>query len=76
MNMYFYQKSLSKLPLPALEQTCQKLMNWSKFMLSESEIELTRDTINHFQSAGGVGPILQNHLRDLSQDPKLNNWLE
>ena len=76
MNMYFYQKSLSKLPLPALDKTCQKLMNWSKFMLSENEIELTRDAINHFQSAGGVGPILQNHLRDLSQDPKLNNWLE
>jgi len=45
-------------------------------MLSEDEIKLTRDAINNFQSTGGVGLILQNHLRDLSKDPKLNNWLE
>lgn len=76
MNMYFYQKSLPKLPLPILDQTCQKLMNWSKIMLSEDEIKLTWDAINNFQSTRGVGPILQNHLRDLSKDPKLNNWLE
>ena len=76
MNMYDCQKSLSKLPLPTLDNTCRKLMNWSKIFLSEDEIELTRDAINHFQFADGVGPILQNHLRDLSQDPKLDNWLE
>ena len=76
MNMYDCQKSLSKLPLPTLDNTCRKLMNWSKIFLSEDEIELTRDAINHFQSADGVGPILQNHLTDLSQDPKLKNWLE
>ena len=74
MNMYDCQKSLSKLPLPTLDNTCRKLMNWSKILLSEDEIELTRDAINHFQSADGVGPILQNHLTDLSQDPKLKNW--
>ena len=76
MNMYFYQKSLLKLPLPTLEQTCQKLMNWSEVLLSNNEIKLTQNAINDFQSAGSVGPILQNHLRDLSQDPKLTNWLE
>jgi len=76
MNMYFYQKSLSKLPLPTLDNTCRKLMNWSKIFLSQDEIELTRDAINHFQSADGVGPILQNHLRDLSRNPELCNWLE
>ena len=76
MNMYFYQKSLSKLPLPTLEQTCRKLMDWSEVLLSEDEIKQTRDAINHFQSAEGVGPILQNHLRELSQDLKLKNWLE
>ena len=76
MNMYFYQKSLPKLPLPTLEQTCQKLMDWSEVMLSEDEIRLTRDAINYFQSNSGAGPILQNHLRELSQDPKLCNWLE
>jgi len=76
MNMYFYQKSLLKLPLPNLEQTCRKLMNWSEIMLSDFEIKLTRDDINDFQSTRGMGSVLQNHLRDLSQDPKLNNWLE
>jgi len=76
MNMYVYQKSLLKLPLPNLEKTCQKLMNWSEVMLSGDEIKLTQDAINDFQSTGGVGLILQNHLRDLSKDPKLNNWLE
>jgi carnitine O-acetyltransferase len=74
--MYFYQKSLLKLPLPNLEQTCRKLMNWSEIMLSDFEIKLTRDDINDFQSTRGMGSVLQNHLRDLSQDPKLNNWLE
>ena len=76
MNMYFYQKSLSKLPLPSLEQTCKKLMDWSEVFLSEDEIKLTRDAINHFQSNDGEGPILQSHLKELSRDPELCNWLE
>ena len=76
MNMYFYQKSLSKLPLPSLEQTCKKLMDWSEVFLSEDEIKFTRDAINHFQSDDGGGPILQSCLKKLSRDPELCNWLE
>jgi carnitine O-acetyltransferase len=74
--MYFYQESLLKLPLPSLEQTCQKLMDWSEVFLSEDEIKLTRNSINHFKSNGGEGPILQSYLKELSRDPELCNWLE
>ena len=76
MNMYVYQKSLLRLPLPTLEQTCQKLMEWSEVFLSNEEIKLTLDAIKHFQSDDGVGPVLQKHLKELSKDHKLCNWLE
>ena len=51
-------------------------MNWSEILLSEDEIERTRDAIHDFQFDGGMGPILQNGLIEMSQDPELTNWLE
>ena len=75
MNMYAYQDSLPKLPLPALHATCQKLMHWSEPFLSQAEIKMTRDAIRTFQD-GGVGTVLQQHLSDLSRDPGISNWLE
>ncbi len=76
MSMYTYQDSLPKLPLPTLEQTCQKLMEWSEVLLTEEEIRSTRNAINAFQEPNSKGPLLQEHLRDLSRDPEVRNWLE
>ncbi|MDW7671712.1 MAG: choline/carnitine O-acyltransferase [Bacillota bacterium] len=76
MNMYTYQDSLPKLPLPPLEQTCAKLLDWSRVFLSDSEFSQTRKAVDHFQSPEGFGPVLQHHLNDLAVNPAFQNWLE
>ena len=76
MNMYTYQDSLPKLPLPPLEQTCANLLDWSRVFLYDSEFSQTRKAVDHFQSPEGCGTVLQHHLNDLAENPAFQNWLE
>ena len=76
MNMFAKQGSLPRLPLPTLEQTCGKLLGWSRVFLSDSECRQTMEAVENFRSAEGAGPTLQHYLQDLADDPAEENWLE
>ncbi len=76
MNMYTHQQHLPRLPLPSLDQTSDKLLEWSGVFLSEKELRQTQYAVETFRSPEGVGPILQTHLKDLNSQPEIQNWLE
>ena len=76
MNMYAYQEQLPKLPLPPLDQTCDKLLDWSRIFLSSGEFLRTQQAVDHFRSPKGSGTFLQEHLKNLTEDPGIQNWLE
>ena len=76
MKMYAYQDTLPRLPLPALEESSQKLLEWSAVFLSEKELSLTREAVQAFTCPPGSGPLLQKKLEIMALDPNIPNWLE
>ena len=76
MNMYTYQDTLPRLPLPSLDSTCQKLLEWSNVFLTEEESMETQKAVNHFRSELGMGPALQRILGEMAEDPDVPNWLD
>lgn len=76
MNMYAHQNDLPRLPLPALEESSRKLLEWSAIFLSEQELIHTQEALQAFTESSGPGPTLQKKLEQMAQNPDIPNWLE
>ncbi|MGD2271885.1 MAG: choline/carnitine O-acyltransferase [Desulfobacterales bacterium] len=70
------QHLLPKLPLPGLDETCLKFIEWIQPLLTESEFNNTKKIVDQFRERGGDGEKLQKNLIQWSQRPDLTNWLE
>ena len=76
MKMYENQGKLPRLPLPSLDETCRKLLEWSKPLLSSQDYESSKKAVNSFTSNYGKGPFLQKKLYELRNRKETLNWLE
>jgi carnitine O-palmitoyltransferase 2 len=52
---YHFQKSLRRLPIPKLEQTCQRYLAAVQAVCSDSMIEEAKRTVEEFQKKEGPG---------------------
>ena len=71
---FSYQNQLPVMSIPALDKTCQKLIDWSAPLLTTLEQHNTFNVINHFLSEGGEGELLQNALIKWQQQNNDSNW--
>lgn len=71
-----HQHLLPKLPVPGLDQTLDKFIEWVRPLLTESELNTTRNIVERFRQRGGDGEKLQKKLIEWSQRQDLPNWLE
>jgi hypothetical protein len=58
--MYQFQESLPKVPLPRLEETCDRYLQTVAPLLSDIELAQTRAAVMDFEQ--GSGPELQKQL--------------
>lgn len=70
------QHLLPRLPVPALDETCDRYIRWLAPLLTEAEWRRTRTIVDEFRKKGGVGESLQAKLVEWSENPGLANWLE
>ncbi|KAJ3282746.1 Carnitine O-acetyltransferase mitochondrial [Rhizoclosmatium sp. JEL0117] len=71
-NLFKYQNSLPRLPIPSLEETCSKYLASVRPLLSETEFGTTTAVVNDFMT--GFGRTLQQRL--IEHDKlKPNSWL-
>ncbi len=70
------QRVLPRLPVPDLNETCARLIEWVQPLLSQGELSKTTQVVNEFQRPGGDGEKLQRVLIEWSQRRDLPNWLE
>ncbi|XP_062307811.1 carnitine O-acetyltransferase-like isoform X1 [Osmerus eperlanus] len=68
-----HQEGLPKLPVPPLKQTCEGYLAMLQPIVSEEELEHTRQLVTEFVSPGGVGDRLQRSLERRAR--KVDNWL-
>jgi len=71
---YQYQKELPILPIPELNITLQKLLEWSAPLLTQQEQEQTKKAVDEFLKPNGDGERLQHSLVDWSIHHGLSNW--
>lgn len=74
--MYKNQKNLPWLPLPSLNDTCNKLLKWSKPLISDEDYNASLESMNEFLSPKGIGPVLENYLISWNEQENISNWLE
>ena len=68
-----HQEGLPKLPVPPLKQTCEGYLAMLQPIVSEEELEHTRQLVAEFLTPGGVGDRLQRSLERRAR--KVDNWV-
>ncbi|WZL73294.1 choline/carnitine O-acyltransferase [Clostridiaceae bacterium 35-E11] len=66
------QENLPKIPIPKLNDTCNKFIEWVQPLLTEEAFDRTREIVNKFKSKDGEK--LQKALIRWSQTNNLANW--
>lgn len=74
--MLRYQKSIPKLPVPALKDTLEKYLKSVRPFVSSEEYAKTEAAVTEFQKPGGIGEELQKRLLAKANNPNVINWLE
>lgn len=68
-----HQEGLPKLPVPPLQQTCERYLAVLEPIISEEEMVHTRELMAEFLRPGGVGERLQKSLERRAR--KTENWV-
>lgn len=69
-----YQERLPVMPVPDLEVTCNKLLEWVSPLLNKTDLERTQAAVAKFLLPGEKGTTLQNELISWSEKENLTNW--
>lgn len=76
MKTFDNEDKLPPVPLPALEDTCARFLEWSRPLLTEQEFAETEAAVQEFGQADGPGPKLHADLVRYNEDPTTHSWLD
>jgi len=73
-NTFSCQKELPIMPVPSLNKTCHKLIEWAEPLLTQEEQTRTKKVIEQFLQPDGDGEKLQNELIEWGSKYSPSNW--
>jgi len=74
VNTFSCQEALPTMPVPDLQDTCNRLLEWVDPLLTEEERTSAKIVVEQFLLSGGVGERLQNELCDWNDRDDVSNW--
>lgn len=73
---FAFQKNLPRLPVPDLDDTCRRYLEWVRPLLDDRAFAVTTEATEAFAGATGPGRELQRRLMERASRPDVPNWLE
>lgn len=73
-NTFCYQDTLPRIPIPELNETCDKFIEWVQPLLTEKEFAKAKQIVENFKAKGGEGEKLQKELIKWCERESLLNW--
>ncbi|MQY06563.1 choline/carnitine O-acyltransferase [Actinomadura macrotermitis] len=70
------EELLPRVPLPALEDTCARFLEWCAPLLTEEELAATRAEVAAFLEPGGTGRRLHAELAAYDAAEGVHSWLD
>ncbi|RJO68200.1 choline/carnitine O-acyltransferase [Nocardia panacis] len=70
------EDTLPRVPLPTLEHSCARLLEWSAPLLTAAEYAATEAAVADLLRADGPGRVLDGALREYDATPGVGSWLD
>jgi carnitine O-acetyltransferase len=70
------EELLPRVPLPDLEDSCERFLEWSGPLLTADQLAETRAAVAEFLAADGPGRKLQAALERYDGEPGVHSWLD
>ncbi|MER7399184.1 choline/carnitine O-acyltransferase [Streptomyces sp. NPDC000151] len=73
---FAHEDTLPRVPLPSLEDSCERFLAWCGPLLTPEERAATEAEVAAFRSPDGPGPVLQAALAGYDRTPGVHSWLD
>ncbi|MGI5217696.1 choline/carnitine O-acyltransferase [Nocardia sp. CA-290969] len=70
------EDQLPRVPLPTLEDSCARFVQWCTPLLTPAELAATEDAVADLLRPGGAGEVLHAALREYDETPGVGSWLD
>ncbi|WP_019633472.1 choline/carnitine O-acyltransferase [Actinomadura atramentaria] len=70
------EDALPRVPLPALEDTCERFADWCAPLLTPAELDETRAAVTELLAPGGAGRALHAALERYDATEGVHSWLD
>ncbi|MBO0855260.1 MAG: choline/carnitine O-acyltransferase [Nocardia sp.] len=73
---FAFDDQLPRVPLPTLEDSCERFLQWSRPLLTEDEYAVTQDAVADLLRAEGPARTLHADLERFEATPGVGSWLD
>ncbi|MEU1980576.1 choline/carnitine O-acyltransferase [Nocardia sp. NPDC019395] len=70
------EDQLPRVPLPTLEDSCERFVEWCSPLLTAEELAVTEEAVADLLRPGGAGRTLHAALREYEETPGVGSWLD
>lgn len=73
---FSHEPHLPRVPLPTLQDSCERFLQWCAPLLTEEELATTRKEVAAFRHPDGPGPRLHAALEEFDAAEGVHSWLD